>query len=66
MVEELRDCESCKFFEQAADYNDTSTRCGNCLYVTRREREYFPSWEPREEDEDYDGPPIINYIRSGD
>jgi len=56
-----KDCMSCKFEDQAADVNDRETRCGNCLMLTRSGKEYFPSWESKDEDE-WDGPPTINYI----
>lgn len=58
-----KDCSTCRFEHQAADFSDEHTRCGNCLMLTRKGREYFPSWEEKDDDnEDYDGPPTIHYI----
>lgn len=59
---EERGCDSCKFEEQQVDPNDTATRCGNCLWLTRKGREYFPSWESKEDDDDGHTRPIIHYI----
>ena len=59
---EERGCDSCKFEEQAADPNDTDTRCGNCLHLTRKGKEYFPSWEKKDDWEEDHARPIIHYL----
>lgn len=62
-MQQEKDCSTCKFKDQAADPNDRHTRCGNCLMLTRKGREYFPSWEEDDDySEEYDGAPTIHYI----
>ena len=56
-----KNCDNCKFNEQASDITDTGTRCGNCKMLTFSGKEHYPNWEP-DDDEEYNGPPIIHYI----
>lgn len=61
-METEKDCSNCKYEHQAADYNDHETRCGNCLYLTRKGRSYFPMWEEKDDGTEDVDPPIINYL----
>lgn len=57
-----KDCSNCKYQDQAADWNDEHTRCGNCLMLTRKGKSHWPMWEEKDDGTDETDPPKINYI----
>lgn len=59
---EDRGCDTCKFKEEQLEGDRGSSRCNNCLHLTRKGREYFPNWEEEEDLDEVQSIPIIHYI----
>lgn len=57
-----KDCSTCRFQLEEVETDDINTRCGNCLMLTRKMREHFPSWEPKDFADGDHEPPNITYI----